>query len=549
MSANVAAVPLAARTGGEAVVESLLANGVDTLFALPGIQLDHFFNAVHGAGERLRVIHARHEQGAAYMALGYAMASGRTGAYAVVPGPGLLNTGAALSTAYATHAPVMAMIGQIASHAIGQGGGELHELPDQTAILAGLTRWNGIAMDAGAVEGMMRDAFQALAAGRAPVGVEVPADVLAATAEGEAIAAAPPPHLPEPDAQAIGEAARMLAGARAPIIMIGSGAMDCGEALLSLAERLGAPVSSHLQGRGIVPDSSPYAVGMLDGKALWAEADVILAVGTRLHKPRLRWGLQPGQSVIRIDLDAAQFARGGAPDLAIHAPARAALPALLAALEAETPPAAADLAARRDRIAAAKADRIDAFRTRLAPQMAYIDAMRRVLPDAATLVCDYTQIGYVATAAFPVDAPRRIITPGYQGTLGFGYATALGAKVARPDAPVVALCGDGGFLFTGNELATAVQFAIPAVGVVFCDGAYGNVRRMQANLHGGRLVASNLTNPDFVAYAQSFGAEARRAEGPEALGEALAWAIERPGPTLIEVPMPEVPDPWRLLEP
>lgn len=532
-------------TGGEIAVESLIANGVDTLFGLPGVQLDHLFNALHGVSGRLRVIHSRHEQGVAYMALGYAMASGRVGAYAVVPGPGFLNTGAALSTAYATHAPVLAIVGQISSDAIGKGHGELHELPDQSAILAGLTRWSGLARSPAEVGDLMAGAFAALASTRGPAGVELPRDVLLHRTEAT-VAAAGPPALPQPSSEAVADAAALLAAAERPLVWVGGGALHSCAEVGALAERLGAPVGSHLQGRGILPDSSDWSVVMHDGQALWGDADVILAVGTRLHETRNRWGTAAGARVIRIDIDPAQLARGPATDVTIAADARATLRALLDALGPEPP---ADLGARRARVAAAREARKAAFEEGLAPQMAYIRALRSALPEDSVIVCDYTQIGYVATASFPVEAPRRVITPGYQGTLGFAFATALGAKVARPDVPVVALCGDGGFMFTANELATAAQFDIATVTVVFSDGAYGNVRRMQANQHGGKLIGSDLKNPDFVRLAECFGIEARRAEGPDALAEALRWAIARPGPTLIEVPMPVVPDPWDLLEP
>jgi acetolactate synthase-1/2/3 large subunit len=181
--------------------------------------------------------------------------------------------------------------------------------------------------------------------------------------------------------------------------------------------------------------------------------------------------------------------------------------------------------------------------------MSFLRAIREAAPEDAVFVADYTQVGYVATAALPVYAPRQMITPGYQGTLGFAFATALGAKVGCPDKPVVALCGDGGFLFTANELATAVKHNIRTVTIVFNDGAYGNVRRMQQDLYGGRVLASDLKNPDFVRFAESFGAAARRAEGPRALSEALHWAFDQPGPVIIEAPVGKMPNPWDLLEP
>jgi acetolactate synthase I/II/III large subunit len=180
---------------------------------------------------------------------------------------------------------------------------------------------------------------------------------------------------------------------------------------------------------------------------------------------------------------------------------------------------------------------------------AQIDVISEASPEDTVFVADYTQVAYVATAALPVYAPRHMITPGYQGTLGFAFATALGAKVGRPDTPVVALCGDGGFLFTANELATALQHNIRTVTIVFNDGGYGNVRRMQQDLYGGRVIASDLKNPHFVRFAESFGAAARRAEGPQALLEALHWAFDQPGPVIIEAPVDKMPNPWDLLEP
>jgi acetolactate synthase-1/2/3 large subunit len=539
----VSETPIPETTGGDAAVMALLDGGVDTVFGLPGVQLDGLFNALHGARDRLRVINARHEQGVAYMALGYAQASGRIGVYACVPGPGFLNTGAALSTAYATGAPVLALVGQIASGAIGAGGGELHELPDQTAIVAGLTRWNGLARTGAEIPALMAEAIGRLRHHLGPVAVELPADVLKQA--GPIVPASWSAVLPPIDEDAIAEAAALLDGANRPMILVGGGALSAGEGVRALAQRLQAPVVSHLQGRGILDSRSPYSIGPLAASRIWPETDVIVAVGTRFHTPRKAWRLREGQRVIRIDLDAAQFSRGVMPDVALHGDAGAVLAALLLRLSSSH----RNRASRQDELSRLKAGSDATFAERLAPQMAYITALRDVLPDDATVVCDYTQVGYVATAAYPATAPRRVLTPGYQGTLGFAYATALGAKVARPGSPCVALCGDGGFLFTGNELATAVQHGIGAIAVVFTDDAYGNVRRMQADDYGGKVIASELRNPDFVRFAEAFGAPARRAHDPDELRSALRWAIEQGGPALIEVPVGAMPNPWRFLEP
>lgn len=543
----------APRTGGEAVVAALKARKINCLFALPGIQLDHLFNALHGTDDWLRVINARHEQGVAYMALGYAQSTGKPGLYAVVPGPGFLNTTAALSTAYAVHAPVLGLIGQIATGEIGVGNGLLHELPDQTAIVRGLTRWNGIAMEPAEVPALMGEAFRALEHGHAPAVLELPADVLAAPCASLPPATSEAAPLPRLDSDAVAAAAGLLAGAKKPLIFVGAGAIDAREAVDAVAQQLGAGVVSHLQGRGIIPSEDPRALGYPEASQLWAEADVILAVGTRFFAPRRRWKLREHQKVIRIDIDSMQFSRGAPPTVAIEADAAQAMDALADALRRmgahDGPEERKAAAARVEAYARVKAGVAACFERELAPQMAYLRAIRAALPAESIVVADYTQVGYVATAAFAVNAPRQMITPGYQGTLGFAYATALGVKVGNPDTPVVAICGDGGFLFTANEIATAVQHGIAAVALVFTDGAFGNVRRMQEELYGGKVVASELINPDFVRYAESFGAAACRAEGPQQLEDALRWAIAHPGPTLIEVPVGRMPDPWDLLEP
>jgi acetolactate synthase-1/2/3 large subunit len=532
-------------TGGEAVVAALRAHGVTTLFGLPGLQLDGLFNALHGARHWLRVVHARHEQGVAYMALGYAAATGRTGVFAVVPGPGFLNTTAALATAYTLHAPVLALVGQITSAAIGVGLGELHELPDQTGILSRLTRWNGVAMRQAEIAPLAAEAFAQLASGGGPAGLELPRDILARPGEVYAtpVAAAVPPQ--PPDAGVIRATAALLAGAGTPMIIVGGGAIGAGAQLRRLSRLLQAPVASHLLGRGILDSRDPYALGRTEAAALWPQTDVVLAVGTRLNSPRSGWRLRSGQRVIRIDIDPAQFGRGQPPDIAVAADAAEALTALIAELGPTVAARPSREAALRELKAATEAH----FHRILAPQMGFLGSLRATLPEESVVVADYTQVGYVAAAAWPVAAPRRLISPGYQGTLGFGFATGLGAKLGCPAQPVVCLTGDGGFLFTATELATAAQHRIPLITVVFNDGAYGNVKRMQEDNYGGRVIASDLQNPDFRGFAASFGVAARRATEPEALGRAVRWAMQQDAPTLIEVPVGKMPQPWALLEP
>jgi acetolactate synthase-1/2/3 large subunit len=529
-------------TGGGALVEMLCRHGVDTLFALPGVQNDALFVALYDAGEKLRVIHPRHEQAAAYMAFGYARASGKPGAYAVVPGPGLLNTTAALATAYATNAPVLCISGQIPSTLIGRGFGLLHEIPDQLAILKGLTKWASRINHPSETGKLVNEAFRQLGDGRPrPVALEMPLDVMALETEIALPAVEAPPPAPLPDPELIAEAAALLAGARHPMIYVGSGAAAASAEILALAERLEAPVVTYTGGKGILSDRHYLAQNLLAGHDLWRATDVVVAVGTRFNQPQTRWGLDADIKVIRIDIDPVEITRVARPRVGIVADAKAALAALISALPA------GEAASRRAELDLLKAKTMARLEETLGPQCEYLSAIRAELPDEGIYVEDLTQVGYVGRLAFPVYAPRTYIHSGYQGTLGFSYATALGAKVARPDLPVVSISGDGGFMYNVQELATAALHGIDAIAIVFADGAYGNVRRMQKNDYGNRLIGVDLLNPNFPKMAESYGIAGVRATSPEALRRELRAALKRRGPSLIEVPVGEMPDPWPTL--
>jgi acetolactate synthase-1/2/3 large subunit len=529
-------------TGGAALVEMLRRHGVDTLFALPGVQNDALFAALYDAGRAIRVIHPRHEQAAAYMAFGYARASGEVGAYAVVPGPGLLNTTAALSTAYATNAPVLCISGQILSHMIGRGYGMLHEIPDQLAVLRGLTKWAARVEHPTHVGSTVNEAFRELKTGRPrPVGLEVPLDVLALETELALPAplAAEPPAAPDP--ALIDKAAALLGDARKPAIFVGAGAQHAGEALRAVAEMLEAPVVSHCAGRGILDDRHYLAQTAVAGYELWRDVDVVLAVGTRLLHPQTLWGLDERVKIIKVDIDPAEISRITRPAVGIVADANTALTALHAALVSTN----RKRASRKDELVALK-ERARAEVARLTPQVEYLAALRAEIPEEGILVEELTQVGYVARAAYPTYRPRSLIHSGYQGTLGFGFPTALGAKVAKPDVPVVSISGDGGFFYNVQELSTAALHGIDIVAIVFTDGAFGNVRRIQKEMYGNRLIAVELRNPNMPKLAESHGIAGVRTEGPQGLRKELNAALKRRGPTLIEVPVGEMPDPWEL---
>ncbi len=533
------------RTGGEALVHGLLSHGIDTIFGLPGVQNDHFYNAVYDAGDQIRAIHTRHEQGAAYMALGYALASGKTGVYVVVPGPGFLNTTAALATAYATNAPVLCLAGQIHQDQIGRGYGMLHEIPDQLTVMRSLTKWARRAESPAEIPQLLATALSEMRSGRPrPVGLEVPLNVLAGKAE---MSDSPPPltvRRPEVDTDAIEEAARLMGAARNPVIFVGGGATDAGEEVRALAEALQAPVIASGRGRGILSSRHPFSHTFAAGEPLWEQADLAVAIGTRLTKPLIDWKSPDHLSLIRIEIAPQDSSFLAPAAVTIAADSQDALRALLPAL------------ARHNRQRPSRTAEMLALHTEmeqlfdsLQPQINFIRAIRDTLPDDGIFVDELTQVGYASNIAMPVYQPRTFLTPNYQGTLGWGFPTALGAKVAAPDRPVLSIAGDGGFLYCAMELATAVQHGINTVSVIFNDGAYGNVRRMQKELYAGRLISSDLENPDFVAFVESFGAIGVRVHSADSLRDALTDAFTAGRPVVIEVPVGEMPGPWRMMYP
>jgi acetolactate synthase-1/2/3 large subunit len=530
-------------TGGQALVRSLLAEGVDTVFGLPGVQLDWLFDALYEARDHIHVYHTRHEQAAAYMADGYARTTGRVGVCAVVPGPGLLNASAALATAYACSSPVLCITGQVDSGAVDKGLGFLHEIPHQERVLGSMTKWAGRALSPADVPELVREAFRQVRSGRPrPVALEIPPDVLERSDE------IPPPHVSMPevveiDAARLRAAADLLHSARRPVIYSGGGTLAAGawSDLEELAELLEAPVVMSVDGRGALPDRHDLAHTGLTGQALVHEADVILGIGSRFWQPARVWGFAPGARIIRVDADPTELQRHGPPHVGIVGDARTVLTGLLGLLHGISP-----RPSRRDELRARKhaaENELGAFE----PQASFARAIRSALPDDGITVNDLTQVTFFGTIGYPVYAPRTFIGPGYQGTLGSGFATALGAQVGNPDRPVIAIAGDGGFLYAVAELATQRQHGLPVVSVIFNDGAFGNVKRTQEQVFGGRMIASELVNPDFVALGRAFGIQAECVETADHLEAALRSALRERAPALIEVKVGAMSNVWPLI--
>ena len=350
------------------------------------------------------------------------------------------------------------------------------------------------------------------------------------------------PRAPKVDEGTVRRAAKLLGRAKRVLIVCGGGAQDASPEVTQLSAMLQAPVLGYRRGRGVLDSRDPLSVTLPLGRELWGEADAVLGVGTRLLHPMAHWGIDSDLQIVRIDADPEEPARLRKPNVALIGDAAPILRRLIAALDKTN----SRRGSRRDEMLGRQA-KWRARLAKLAPQLAFLEAIRAALPEDGIYVDEVTQIGFAARLAFPVYRPRTFLSPGYQDNLGWGYATALGAQHARSDMPVLSINGDGGFLYTANELATAMRHRIPLVAIVFADGAFGNVRRIQQESFGNRLIACDLANPDFVKYAESFGAAGRRARRPEELRAALKAAFAAREPTLIEVPVPALPSPWEFI--
>lgn len=526
-------------TGGQALAKSLYLEGVRVIFGLPGVQLYHMLDGL-AQEPGIRFINTRHEQATAYMADGYARAGGEGIATCLmVPGPGLLNASAAIGTAYSASSPIMVVCGQIERDMIGGDRGMLHEVNDQIDTIKPITKYARRALDPAEIPEMVHEAVTSLKTGRPrPVEIEIPPETLAEIVDIDLIEPAIVRQV-SASAEQISTAAQMLTDAKNPLIWVGGGAIasEASGALVQVAEFLQAPVIATPEGKGAISDKHHLSLGGLwqrdDPIAQAASGhDVILAVGTRMAAPNLL----SGQTVIQIDIDAAELGRNYKDTFGMQGDARETLVALHSALAAKG-------SARPNRQAemeAIKASRDDLL-YKVEPQEGYIAALRAGIPEDGIVISGMTQLGYYSRAHFPVFGPRTFITSSYFGNLGFAYPTALGAKVAHPDKPVVAISGDGGFMFNCQEMSTAVNHGINAVVVVFNDEAYGNVLRDQTTRFEGRGYGATLKNPDFVKFAESFGARGVRAKGPEALEAALKEAFTIEAPTLIEVPVEAMP--------
>ena len=522
------------------MVKSLYREGVRVVFGITGVQLYHATDALYDE-PGIRFITTRHEQGAAYMAYGYSWVGGGIGTALVVPGPGLFNALAGVGTAYSASAPMLLVSGQIPRDSIGLNRGELHEVDDQLDAVKTVTKWACRVLDAADIPSAVHEAFYHLNTGRPrPAEVEIPWDTLSEVADIELLESG---ILERPAAspESIREAAKVLETSVRPLIWAGGGVISSGasQALLRVAEHLQAPVVTSAQGKGAISDRHYLSIGVpgfgSDSLDRHLEGyDVVLVVGSRLATANF----SDEQTVVRIDIDGDEIGKRYPKSVPVVGDARRSLEELHRLLSSSVPARPS----REKELEDVRDARFDPS-SGVEPQDSYVRAIRAAIPDDGILVADVNQVAYRSRVRYPVYAPGTYVTTSYFINLGFAYPTALGAKVAHPDRAVVAVSGDGGFLFNSQELATAVMWGINAVVIVFNDNAFGNVLRDQKQKFQGRVIGSELRNPDFVRLAEAYGARGVRVKGPEQLESALREALGIDAPTLIEVPVGMMPHP------
>jgi acetolactate synthase-1/2/3 large subunit len=538
---------MSGQTGGAWVVEALRAEGVRHVFGIPGVHNLPIYDALLAQSDIAHVL-ARHEQGAAFMADGYARASGAPGVVIVTTGPGATNVLTPLAESYAGSVPVVTVMSDVASDLLGRDLGSLHEVPNQIDCFRPVSRWAEVVAEGRAIPTSVAGAFDLLRTGRpGPVSLSIPNDVLFARTEAtvrtERAGRRPPCHPAE-----VAEAARLLARAERPLLVAGGGVVsaEAGTELRDVARRLGAPVITTVMGRGAIPETDPLWLGVLPNRRATEvplrAADVVLAVGCRFAARStkgllLNLEFAPHQALIHLDLDPAVIGKMFKPTLGIVGDARDGLSRLSAALGSGAPSRGWDpvqVAGWRE-----------ATGERYTPALAeFIRTLRAGVPADGIVVNDQTGVNYWMEWKFPVLAPRTFLYPVGSATLGYAVPAAIGARIAHPGRAVVAVVGDGGFMFSVNELATAVKYRLPIAVLVMNDDRYGAIEWLQKTMFG-RAGEADLVNPDFPALARAFGARGETLPSVAALPDALATAFRADRPTVLELRLPVEP-PWEL---
>ena len=534
-------------TGGRAVAAMLKAEDIDHVFGIVGTHNTPLYDGLIDEPS-IRAVTVRHEQGAALMAAGYARASGRVAACFVVPGPGLTNALTGMGMAYSESAPMLVFGGQNNYSELEREGGHFHELNQSLQVAASVCSYTARVPSPAAVPDTVLAAMRAIKCQRPrPVYIEMPLEVQSGE-EDVTIPASVSFSRPGGNADDIDRAVEALQVAQRPFIYAGGGveSANATAALARVAEAIGAPVVTNVYGRGAISDQHPLALGDGWGRLdlyddLIETADLVLIVGARLDVVSdINTGGRFPAKKIQIDIDPLVVGQKQPLEIGIVGDAGAALAAIAEQLDESNSSCWFD-------VESFKTGKRQYLEQRCPAALAIIDDLRAALPEEAIVVDDLTTIGYWMPLAFDTYQPRTLLHPGTYGTLGYSLPAAIGAKLACPQQPVVSISGDGGFLFTLQELATAKAENLDLIAIVFNDNAYGAIRTFQDRVFGNRQIGSDLVNPDFVKLGEAFGANSLRASADK-LGETVQQALKQGGLWLIEVPFTPTDDsrlvPW-----
>jgi acetolactate synthase-1/2/3 large subunit len=533
---------MAKLSGGEALIKSMVREGVEVVFGLPGVQMYGIVAALRDEPS-IKFVVTRNETATSYMADGYARTTGKPGVVLVVPGPGVYNAGGGLSTAFSRSSPVVFIAGQIPRSTIGKNLGGLHEVNDQKEITNPVTKWQTQVLRPQDVPENIHEAFRQAQSDRpSPVHFELPPETMV---EREEVELLEPAKIVRkvPDNSVIEQAAKEIAAARKPVIYAGGGIArsDAEAELVAFAEAHNIAVITSAGGKGTISERHPLALGASLGpggqlKNYIEDADMIIGIGTRFS---MRTQAGGEARLVHVDADPEMIGHVHANSLGVVGDVKATLPVLSAAI---VEAGGGKWHSPADEVATIRTNLADTEDEQNRPQEDYLQALQRGAPDDAVMIFGMTQLGYYSRPRWITENPKTYIDSGYSGNLGFAFPTALGAKVGNPDKAVICVSGDGGFMYNSSEISTAVKYGINLVTVIYNDGHYGNVARDLDDDFGGAY-ETDFVNPDFVKLAEAYGAVGMRAKDPLDVENLIPQALAMNKPVFIDVPVSRVPRP------
>jgi acetolactate synthase-1/2/3 large subunit len=549
--------------GAEAVIQALKVEGIEVIFGIPGVHALPLYDVLSKHPE-IRHIQTMHEQGAGFMADAYARVTGKPGVCMITPGPGGGNVITPTMEAYASSSPVLVLMAQIHSKLVDSGKGGVHEVKDHHSLFKSVTRWNHRVHSLEEIPSAIQEAFRRLKTKRpGPVQVEIPTDIL--SSEGSVVVPEKASSSKEPeDLEKIKQAVATLRQAKNPMILAGGGTIRSGadQEIRQLAELLRAPVVTSFQGKGIIPEDHPLSLGCINGLLIYRgnpvkspfvqkflnNVDCLLIVGSKLGEATTdTWRLPMPSRLIQVDLDEQEIGKSYPVEVGIVGDARHVLTEVLSRLKEGGFSQQPEARKVQDRIAELKKEINGLLRSNYREkELQIVDDLQEVLEPTAILANDMTIMTYWTGRYYKVYQPRTFLYPYGSTTLGFGLPAAIGAKIAAPDRQIIALCGDGGFMFTCQELATAVKYHTNIPILIFNDKSYGVLKGFQ-ELRYGRSFEVDLYTPDFVKFAESFGARGIRLNDLSELKSALKEALQADCTTIIEIPG-KFQVPWLSLE-